>query len=253
MVPLAVTGSWGGTWPSALGPVLLVHLAQGGQTGKLRHGGCARVHVRETLQTGLLARRGPCAEPQGRPGVQGHRFRAQARCPLGPSASCTSCPGVAGPPTADHLTPPAPTHPWSRKACGLHVAGWPAVQYLPKDTLVPVWGPKEAWEPVSPSPGSAGQHRGAGPRARQGPRPGHRCRLRPHLPGHFTHPSAGGPPWGPAQGPWPTRLAPAHLSICVYEVHGERGRRPRRGRPVAGQLGDKTQHGTLRLRRGWAK
>lgn len=50
-VPLAITVSWGGTQPSALGPILFVHLAQGGQMGKLRHGGCARVYVWETLQT----------------------------------------------------------------------------------------------------------------------------------------------------------------------------------------------------------
>lgn len=50
-VLLTITVSWGGTQPSALGPVLFVHLAQGGQMGKLRHGGCARVYVWETLQT----------------------------------------------------------------------------------------------------------------------------------------------------------------------------------------------------------
>lgn len=69
---------------------------------------CSCVRAGDLANCGLLAGRGPRAEPQGRPGAQGHRFRAQAQCPFSLSMPCTSCPVVEGPPTAGppHRQPP---------------------------------------------------------------------------------------------------------------------------------------------------
>lgn len=88
-------------------------------------------------------------------------------------------------------TPPAPTHPQSRKACGPHVAGpgsatgWPLVLYPPKDTLVPVWGPHRGLGAGLPKPWQCrlapwcwAQSR-AGPQAQPSPSPTR------HLPGSF--------------------------------------------------------------------
>lgn len=188
---------------------------------------CSCVRVGDLTNCGLLARRGPCAEPHGRPGVRGQRFRAQAQCPFGLSASCTSCPGVEGPPTAGpRLRRPPHTLRAERPAAhtSLGLAPPPAGPLcctLPRTLWSLSGGPTEAWGLVSPSPGSAGWHRGAGPRAGQGPGPSHHHLQPATFRGHFTNPSAAGLPREPAEGPWPTRPALARLFIYSYEVRCE--------------------------------